>query len=53
MRLCQNSSNVVQLIDEFEHGDKTYLVTKFAQGGDLLTYINTLGANCLNEHLIR
>ena len=53
MRLCQNSSHIVQLIDEFEHGDKTYVVTKFVQGGDLLTYINTLGANCLNESLTR
>ena len=53
MRLCQNSSHVVTLIDEFDHGDKTYLATKYVQGGDLLSFMKSLGANQLAENLTR
>lgn len=53
MRLCQNSPHIVQLIDEFEHGDKTYLMTKYVPGGDLLRYMNQCGANGLTEQLVR
>ncbi len=53
MRQCQNSHHVVTLIDEFEQGDKTYLATKYVQGGDLLCFMKSLGANQLAESLTR
>ena len=38
MSLCQKSDHVVSLIDHFEIGDATYIVSKYAQGGDLFEY---------------
>ena len=36
--LCEQSEHVVNLIEEFHYQDDTFLVTKLAKGGDLLTY---------------
>lgn len=38
MNLCQKSDYIVSLVDHFEIGDTTYLVSKYAQGGDLFEY---------------
>ena len=38
MMLLHKSSHVVKLIDHFEIDDETYIVTKYAKGGDLLNY---------------
>ena len=53
MRLCQNNAHVVTLVDEFEQDDKIYLATKYVQGGDLLCFMKSLGANALSENLTR
>ena len=39
MSCCQKSYNILRLVDEFEVKGQTYLVTKYAQGGDLLNYL--------------
>ena len=49
MELCSTSSHVVGLIEEFTLGSKTYLVTKFINGGDLLSYLNNKGVDRLTE----
>jgi serine/threonine protein kinase len=38
MHQCKDSHNIVRILDSFELHDKTYIVTKFAKGGDLLEY---------------
>ena len=38
MNACKDSQNVVRLLDSFELDNMTYLVTKFAEGKDLLEY---------------
>ena len=49
MRACDGSQNLISLVETFELGDKTYVVTRYAKGGDLLRYMTDLGVNCLNE----
>ena len=49
MNLCQGSSNVVNFIEEFTFDDKTYIVTKFVRGGDLLSYLSNLGVDKVPE----
>ncbi len=46
MSACKDSQNVVKLLDTFELDDMTYLITKFAEGKDLLEYCLTQP----NEH---
>jgi len=41
MILLQKSTYVVKLIDHFEIDGETYIVSKLAQGGDLLNYCLT------------
>mgnify|MGYP000066939866 CR=1 FL=1 len=41
MNACKDSPNVVRLLDYFEIDNMTYLVTKFAEGKDLLEYCIT------------
>ena len=43
MMLLHKSSYVVKLIDHFKIDDQSYIVSKYAQGGDLLNY-------CLNTN---
>lgn len=38
MNLLAKSSYVVKLIDHFEIDDQTFIVSKYANGGDLLNY---------------
>ena len=49
MNLCQGSSHVVNFIEEFTFDDKTYIVTKFVRGGDLLSYLSNLGVDKVPE----
>ena len=39
MFAVQQSYHVVNFIEEFQHDEFTYLVTKFVRGGDLLSYL--------------
>ena len=39
MLAVQQSYHVVNFIEEFQHEELTYLVTKFVRGGDLLSYL--------------
>ena len=41
MQKCQNSSNVVKMVEEIRQTDKTYLITKFVQSGDLVAYMES------------
>ncbi len=38
MHLCKKSQYVVSLVDSFEVDDLTYIVSKYAEGGNLLEY---------------
>ena len=49
MELCSTSSHVVGLIEEFTLASETYLVTKFINGGDLLSYLSNKGVDRLTE----
>ena len=49
MSLCQNSSHVVNFIEEFCIGDETFIVTQYMAGGDLLNYLAQLGTDRLPE----
>ena len=42
MSLCKDSHYIVKLVDDFELNDLTYIITKYAEGKDLLEY-------CLNQ----
>ena len=50
---CQNSFSVVQFIEKFTYLDKTYIVTKLAQGGNLNDYLEHLGTTHLSEEQAR
>ena len=49
MYLCQGSNQVINFIEEFTHDGKTFIVTKLARGGDLLSYLGALGVDRLPE----
>jgi serine/threonine protein kinase len=49
MELCSASSHIVGLVEEFTLGSKTYLVSKFINGGDLLSYLSNKGVDRLPE----
>lgn len=49
MYLCQGSTQVINFIEEFTMDGKTYIVTKYARGGDLLGYLSALGVDRLPE----
>ena len=53
MSLCQGSSNVLSLIEEFNIKDQTLIVTQYAAGGDLLNYLANLGVDRLPENNAR
>ena len=38
MMLLHESSHIVKLVDHFKIDDQTFIVSKFAKGGDLLNY---------------
>ena len=38
MLLCRDSQYVVNLIDHFEYDNETVIISKYAEGGDLLNY---------------
>ena len=40
---------MVNFIEEFEINSKTYIVTKFVRGGDLLSYLSERGVDKLPE----
>ncbi len=40
MILCRKSAHVVTLVDYFEIEGETFIVSKYAAGGDLCTYLN-------------
>ena len=50
---CQGSTQVINLIEEFQMHGQTYIVTKFARGGDLLGYLTSLGVDRLPESTAR
>ena len=49
MHMCQKSSNILNIIEEFSFSGTTYIVTKFACGGELNTYLESLGVYQLAE----
>ena len=49
MTLCQGSPNVIKFIEEFSMQDKVYIITKFYQGGDLISYMDNEGMTKLSE----
>ena len=49
MYMCQDSQNILNFIEEFTHNGETYIVTKFARGGDLLSYLSVQGVDKLPE----
>ena len=53
MYLCQGSTQVINFIEEFQMQGQTYIVTKFARGGDLLSYLTSLGVDRLPENTAR
>lgn len=53
MYMCQSHSSVINFIEEFNHNGETYIVTKFASGGDLLSYLSALGVDRLSENRSR
>ncbi len=40
MNLCRKSPHVVTLVDHFEIEGETFIVSKYAPGGDLASYLN-------------
>ena len=44
---------MIQLVEEFQQEGQTFIVTKFQQGGDLLSYLKRLGVNSLPEYRAR
>lgn len=57
MTMCSPSKNLVALVESFEHEGQVFIVTKYAKGGNLLSYLNDKGLDCLEEarakHVIR
>ena len=53
MLRCSDSQHVLKLIESFTMDDKVYLVTKFAAGGDLLSYLDKEGSMSLPEDQAR
>ena len=47
--LCRNSENVLKFVETFTEGNMTYIVTKLAQGGDLLDYLHNRSEPSLSE----
>ena len=50
---CHRSRSVIKLVEEFQQEGQTFIVTKFEQGGDLLSYLERLGVNKLPEDKAR
>ena len=50
MYMCQDSQNVLNFIEEFSLNKETYIVTKLARGGDLLSYLSSQGVDKLSEN---
>ena len=46
---CQNSKNVISLIESFRQSQFTYIVTKLAEGGDLMNYLGIYEVEMLPE----
>ena len=44
---------MISLLDEFCEGDKTYIVTRYYQGGDLYEYIKNMGNREFSEDKAR
>ena len=53
MHMCQASNNILNIIEEFSFNGTTYIVTKFASGGELFGYLEYLGVNQLDEESAR
>ena len=49
MYRCQSSKYHVNLVEHFKHEGNTYIVTRFARGGDLLSYLTERGVHRLPE----
>ena len=49
MLAVQQSFHVVNFIEEIQHEEFTYLVTKFVRGGDLLNYLQAQQVDRLEE----
>ena len=49
MYLCEANKNVLTIVDEFKMGQKVYVVTKLAKGGDLINYLQAKGVDRLPE----
>lgn len=49
MILCGSSKHLLSLVESFEHEGETYIVTKFAKGGNLLSYLTGKGVSLVEE----
>ena len=49
MTLCQGNPNILKLIEEFQVSDRSFIVTKFCDGGDLINYLNAQDSEQLPE----
>ncbi len=49
MLLCNQSPYNIPFIDEFVYEDNTYIVTKYAKGGNLLNYLSARNITHLPE----
>ena len=53
MGLCKKSKYIAKLVEEFMIADKSYIVTKYVESGDLLTYLESKGVDRLPEAEVR
>lgn len=49
MQLCRDSENITPLHDQIKLHDKVLLVTRYAEGGDLASYLDGQGLYYLPE----
>ena len=47
--LCRQSDHMLKFVEAFTEGNLTYIVTKFARGGDLLNHLSRRDDPCLSE----
>ena len=57
MTLCSSSKYLLSLVESFQHEGETYIVTKYAKGGNLLSYLTGKGVSLVDEsrakHIVR
>ena len=47
--LCKHSDHILKFVEAFTEGSLTYIVTKLARGGDLLSHLSRRDEPCLTE----